>query len=387
MIASVVDLMVARRRVLVRVDWNVACDEAGTITDDFRIRASLPTIRLLRKKKAQKIILAAHFGNPVVRIGEGLERTIAGNRRLTFAVVAKHAAQLLHLPDINPKLVILPGSPLPAYELAPDLILLENLRFDSGELANDPKFGRALAALADCFVNEAFAEVHRSVASLSYPPQTLPSAIGLELADELSHLSLFVDKPPKPTVMVLGGAKVYDKAMLIDTLLKKIDTFLLGGVMANTFLAAQGVDLRRSLIERDRLEVVRGLLNRAPGKFILPIDFVWDRDRALDIGSQTVALYRRYLAKAKLIFWNGPMGWTASGRDRYFHGSEAMAESMSTSDATTIVAGGDTLAVVDRLHLEKKFSFRSTGGGATLAYLAGDELPGLVALERGKSKS
>ena len=144
MTASVIDLMVARRRVLVRVDWNVACDEAGTITDDFRIRASLPTIRLLRKKKAQKIILAAHFVNPVERIGEGLERTIAGNRRLTFAVVAKHAAQLLHLPDINPKLVILPGSPLPAYELAPDLILLENLRFYTGEEKNDDEEGRQI---------------------------------------------------------------------------------------------------------------------------------------------------------------------------------------------------------------------------------------------------
>ena len=378
---SIRNLSHSYQRILTRIDWNVACNEQGVITDDFRISASLPTIRALRKRKPRLLLLAGHFGNPVTRPGENVTRTIAGNSRLTFAAVAAHAHKLLGLASPLPKLVTVPECPLPGYQLAPDLILLENLRFHPGELANDPAFGRTLSALADCFVSEAFPEVHRAVASLVQPPRYLPSYLGLQCSNEIQHLSLVTESPLKPSVLVLGGAKVHDKAMLIDALLKKIDIFLLGGVMANTFLTAQSVDLRRSLVERDRLDIIKGLLNRAPQKFILPIDFVWERDRALDIGSQTIALYQRYLTKAKLIFWNGPMGWTAAGRERYFHGSKAMAEGMVASSATTIVAGGDTLAVIDRYRLAKKFTFRSTGGGATLAYLAGEELPGIKALE------
>lgn len=146
--------------------------------------------------------------------------------------------------------------------------------------------------------------------------------------------------------------------------------------MANTFLAAQGVDMKKSLVEDDRFAVVKELLNRAPQKFILPVDFTWERERALDIGPQTIQLFIRYLQKAGTIFWNGPLGWTDSGRERFIHGTEALARTIALADATTVIAGGDTLAIVDRYHLEKKMRFRSTGGGATLAFLAGDTLPG-----------
>lgn len=383
MITSVEHSQVNGQRVLVRVDWNVAFSPDGQIADDFRIKTTLPTLRLLRKKKAEKIILATHLGNPVVRPGDQFHRILLGNERLSTRQLIPTVRQLLRMAAApSDHETIVPGLPLPGYRLADNLILLENLRFHPGELADDHQFGEQLASLADVFVNEAFAEAHRAVASLTVPPRRLPGFAGLNLLAELEHLGMFADKPPKPSVMVLGGAKVHDKAMLIDTLLKKIDIFLLGGVMANTFLAAQGVDLKRSLIEPDRLDVIRGLLNRAPQKFILPIDFVWERDRALDIGSQTMALFRRYLAKAQLIFWNGPMGWTASGRERFMHGSKGVASAMAASSATTVVAGGDTLAIVDALHLAERMTFRSTGGGATLAYLAGDELPGLVALEQ-----
>jgi 3-phosphoglycerate kinase len=386
MILPITKATIRNQRFLVRVDWNVATESDGTISDDFRLLASFPTICHLLKRQAKQIILVSHFGNPVVRPGEDFQRTVAGNSRLTMKEVARHAQKLLRLEKSTLKQVQLSGSPLPGYALDPRLILLENVRFHSGELSNDFNFGRALATLADSFVNEAFSESHRTVASLVQPAKLLPSYAGLQLIREIETLKQLTNEPPKPTVMVLGGAKVHDKVMLIDTLLKKVDTFLLGGVMANTFLAALGVDVRRSLVEHDRLPVVRNLLNRAPQKFILPIDFIWERDRALDIGSQTTVLFTRYLDKAKLIFWNGPMGWTSSGRERFAHGSETIAQKMAASAATTIVAGGDTLALIDDLKLAKDFTFRSTGGGATLTYLAGDEMPGLTALESRNSK-
>lgn len=374
------NLDVRGRRVLVRVDWNVPLAPTGEVLDTFRIAASLPTIAALRAAGATEITLLSHLGNPVVRPREDLAGTIAGNRRLRLRPIAVTAARLLKLPEPDELPDELPRSPLPAYRLAPDLQLLENLRFHPGELAGDMQLGRSLSKLGNAFVNEAFSESHRAVASLVELPKFLPAAAGLRLTDELSHLDRFRDKPDKPVVFVLGGAKVEDKILLIDALLKKVDAFLLGGVMANTFLAAQGTDMRKSLVENQRLDAAKDLFNRAPQKFILPLDFTWDRDRALDIGPQTVALYTRYLTKAKLIFWNGPMGWTSAGRELFARGSIGIAKAIAASSATSVAAGGDTLGLLDTHRLDKECTFLSTGGGATLTYLAGGEMPGLAAL-------
>ncbi len=362
--------------VMIRVDWNVPVDHVGNVIDDFRIRASLPTLQFVIKKQPARIILLTHFGHPVVRAGEGLARTIAGNRTLRLEKLAAYVQRLAQLDDQPLTLEEWSASPLPVYHLGANLFLMENLRFAPGELAGDDHFAQQLAGLGSVFIHEAFPEVHRSVASLTQLPRLLDRYAGLRLRAEIDHLDGLLQKPEKPFVVVLGGAKVFDKVVMIDALLKKVDAFLLGGVMANTFLAAQRVDLKKSVVEEDRQDVVKGLLNRAPQKFILPVDFVWERDRALDIGPQTIQLFIRQLAKANTIFWNGPLGWTDAGRERFLHGSEAIARALGASAAKTIVAGGDTLAVVDRYHLGRQMTFQSTGGGATLAFLAGEILSG-----------
>lgn len=370
------------RRVIVRVDWNVPLGPGGAIVDDARIRASLATLRYLRKQRSAEITLLMHLGNPVVRPGDRLNRTMAGNQNLRLEPVIRHAAKLLRLAAADLKIDSTTTAPLPVYRLAPDLVALENLRFAAGELANDEGFGRQLAHLGELFVNEAFPEIHRSVASTVQIPRHLPSYAGLQLTQELEHLEGLVTKADKPLIFLLGGAKIHDKAPLIERLLKKVDLFILGGVMANTFLAAQGVDMAGSVVEHDRVSLAKDLLYRAPQKFLLPVDFDWERGRALDIGPQTSALFARQIAQAKLIFWNGPFGWTDSGRARFMRGTEAIAQAIVASRAKSVVAGGDTLGVIDQLKLADAFSFRSTGGGATLAYLGGAELPGLAALRQ-----
>lgn len=382
MVLNLKDSEVASKRVVARVDWNVPLSPQGEVVDDFRIVASLETLKYLRKQKPAEIILIMHVGNPVVRPGDSLQRTMAGNQKLRVEPILHHAAKLLKIPQAAIVAETLPGSPLPAYRLAPDLVALENVRFNPGELANTAAFGKELASLGDVYVDEAFPEAHRAVASTVQIPAHLPHYAGLQFAQELEHLDGLIKKADKPMLMVLGGAKIHDKAPIIDRLLKKVDMFLLGGVMANTFLASQGVDVAQSVVEHDRVKLAKDLLYRAPQKFLLPIDFEWDRGRALDIGPQTVALFSRHLAKAKMIFWNGPMGWTDSGRARFMRGTEGVARAIAASTAKSVVAGGDTLGVIDHLKLTNDFDFRSTGGGATLAYLGGEELPGLAALEK-----
>lgn len=372
---------IAGQRALIRVDWNVPIGPHGEVLDSFRIEASWPTIEAVRRAGAKQIVVLTHLGSPVVRPREEITRTIAGNTRLTLRPLVRYLLATKQLKGSD-DLLEFPGSPLPVYRLASDMLLLENLRFHPGELANDERFARQLADCGDSLINEAFSESHRSVASLVALSRLLPTQAGLRLKQELKYLSQFRDKTSRPLVMVLGGAKVHDKIGLIEAMLKKTDTFLLGGVMANTFLAAQGIDMRRSLVETERLDIAKELFNRAPQKFILPLDFTWDRDRALDIGPQTAALFGKYLTKAKLIFWNGPLGETASGRERFRRGSVAVARAIGKSDATSIAAGGDTLALIDAERLTKDFSFLSTGGGAALAYLSGAEMPGLAALAK-----
>ncbi|MBI4175423.1 phosphoglycerate kinase [Candidatus Berkelbacteria bacterium] len=374
---SVKDAEITKRRILVRLDWNVPLDSRGTVVDDFKIRASVPTLQWLRRQAPDHLFLLSHLGNPVVRSGESFTRTQAGNRTLTFAAVARYVRELLKLSAGEGSDQLTDHRPVPGYQLAPDLTLLENLRFHPGELANDRQFASQLASLGTLLVHEAFPEIHREVASLVALPQRLPTVAGLRLIEEINHLDQVIDKRIKPTIMILGGAKVADKILVIDALLKHVDHFLLGGVMANTFLAATGVDLKASVIDEERCVIAKQLFNRAPQKFLLPIDFVWDRDKALDIGPQTQALFARYIAKAALAFWNGPLGWTASGKERFFHGSEAIARALAAMNGTSIAAGGDTLAVIDRYQLTNDLSLLSTGGGAALAYLAGEELPGL----------
>lgn len=377
---TLADLTIRGKRVFVRVDWNVPMNLENEIIDDFRIRRSLPTIRALRDAEPAHIVIASHLGKPVIRHGERFDRVVEGNQRLILEPVVARAAELLKLKRDHFPLVQIPNRPLPVYDLGSGLTVLENLRFAAGELDRDDEFARALIQESDVFVNEAFSECHRDVASLSLSPRFLPNAAGLELVDEVTRLTELIERAKPPVVMILGGAKVKEKALVIDRLLKSVDLFLLGGVMANTFLLAKGTDMKQSVVEPQRVDLAKDFLNRNPEKFVLPLDLVWERERILDIGDQTQAAFRRHLAKAGTIFWNGPLGWTESGRERFMHGSVAIAKALASSNATTIVAGGDTLALIDQLGLAKKMTFLSTGGGATLTYLAGGPMPGLLAL-------
>src|SRR5437762_5438151 len=392
------DLDVRGKRVLVRVDFNVpveARDGKIVITDDTRIRASLPTINWLREHGA-KTILMSHFGRP------------KGKRvvKYTLRPVADYLHTLINQPVIFSHDTIgeVPGK-IVAHMQEGDVALLENLRFDPGEEANDPKFAEALAKLGDLYVNDAFGAAHRAHASTAGITKFVQkSAMGLLMEKELHYLHEELDHPGKPFVVIMGGAKASDKIGVLKALMEKADTILIGGAMANTFLKAQGIPVGASRVESDKLDLARELLDLAKNtdvKFLLPIDVVeaeeiragadmrntsrlspqhgiTDGWQAVDIGAATIALYQEEIAKAETILWNGPMG--VFEIPEFGEGTIAIAEAMAQSGATTIIGGGDSVTAVKQAGLADKMTFISTGGGASLELLEGKELPGVAAL-------
>lgn len=367
------------KRVVLRVDYNVPILPNGKIADDTRIRLSLKTIKYLLQSGA-KVILVSHLGRPVVRNKEKIERIINGNKNLIMAPIAQRLCNWLKIKS-KPRHINLKQIVLPAYELRSDLMLLENIRFDSREEKNDPIFTKELSSLADIYVNDAFAVSHREHASIVGITKLLPSYAGFLVQKEIDNLNKLMEKSTRPMLFILGGAKVYDKMMVIKNLLKITDQFLLGGVMANTFMKARNINVDRSVVENDRVELANNLFRKAARKFILPTTLVWDKGRIVDIDPAAVKSWKRYFDKAKTIFWNGTMGLTSLGVHKFARGSEEIAKLMADSKAVTIVSGGDTIAVVNKLKLLGKMTFVSTGGGATLQYLAGEKLPGLEALK------
>ncbi|MDT8904084.1 phosphoglycerate kinase [Anaeroselena agilis] len=383
------DVDLAGKKVLVRVDYNVPMD-GGAITDDTRVRATLPTLRYLLEQGAA-VILASHLGRP-----KGAPAVEFSLKPVAERLSGLLGREVLFAPDCVGE-----AAEGPAKALKPgQVLMLENLRFHKEEEKNDPEFARRLAALADTYVNDAFGVSHRAHASVEGITKYLPAAAGFLLEKEIDFLSRAVGDPPHPYVAIIGGAKVSDKIGVIANLLTKVDTLIIGGGMANTFLAAQGYATGKSLVEQDKIELAGSLIKQAAErdvKLLLPADVtVADRFAAdaavktvgvdaipadwmaLDIGPASAAAFAAALAGARLIVWNGPMG--VFEMDAFAKGTVAVAEAVAASGAVSVVGGGDSVAAIEKAGLQDKISHISTGGGASLEFLEGKVLPGVAAL-------
>lgn len=388
---TVRDLDVDGKKVLVRVDFNVPLNDKGEITDDTRITASLPTIQYLLEQKAA-VILMAHLGRPKGQV----------KPELSLAPVAKHLGKLLGKKILFAPDCVGEAAQAAASKLKPGhILLLENLRFHKEEEKNDMEFAEKLASLADLYVNDGFGVSHRAHASVEGVTHFLPAAAGFLLEKEIQYVGQAVTNPLHPFVAIIGGAKVSDKIGVISNLLDKVDTLLIGGGMANTFLAAQGYKMGKSLVEEDKLDLAKELLAKAkknkvnmllPTDLVMAVAFAPDAEHvtekvknlnqaymALDIGAETSKAYAEALADAKMIVWNGPMG--VFEMDAFCKGTEAVAKAVAKSRATSIVGGGDSVAAIEKLGLAKRITHISTGGGASLEYLEGKVLPGVAALD------
>lgn len=378
------------KRVFIRADFNVPLDDNLMITDDTRIRSTLPTINYAIDEGA-KVILSSHLGRP------------KGKRdpRLSLAPIAKRLQRLLNKEVIfAPDCVGSQVESLVAKMKEGDVLLLENLRFHPGEEKNDEEFARALAALADVYINDAFGTAHRAHASIVGVPKILLSAAGLLLKKEIEYLKGAIENPVRPFVAILGGAKVSGKINVLENLVGKVDKVLVGGGMAYTFIKAMGYEVGKSLVEEDMLETAQRIRKKLKGmgiKFYLPVDCVIAQSiesgietkliptleipkgwAALDIGPATVKLFSEAIQDAKTILWNGPMGIFEI--DAFSRGTFAIAHAVADAYALTIVGGGDTDLAVHRAGVSDTISFISTGGGAALQLLEGKELPGIAIL-------
>lgn len=395
---SLRDLAVRGKRVLVRVDFNVPTEERDgriVITDDTRIRESLPTINYLRENGARTILMA-HFGRPK---GKPVEK-------YSLRPVADHLHTLIKHPVIFSHYTIgEDAEKIIASMQDGDVALLENVRFQAEEEANDAGFAQALAQLGDIYVNDAFGAAHRAHASTAGVTRFVSqSAMGFLMEKELKYLAGELKTPAKPFVVILGGSKVSDKIGVIESLIQRADTILIGGAMANTFWKAMGTPVGASKVEEDKLDLARKLLDHAKSsgvRFLLPVDAVEADEfkagarkrntgkvseghgitegwQALDIGHATIALYETEIAKAKTILWNGPLG--VFEIPDFAEGTIAIAEAIARSRATSIIGGGDSVTAVKQAGLADKMTFISTGGGASLELIEGKELPGVAAL-------
>ena len=385
------DLDLEGKIVFLRVDFNVPLDEECKIRDDSRIKAALPTINYLIEQKA-RMVVASHLGRPK---GEYIPE-------FSLKPVAERLSELIPqevilAPDVIGEEVLKLKKELKENQT----LLLENLRFHKGETANDSSFAQLLAQEIDYYVNDAFGASHRSHASVVGIAQYVEkSAAGFLLKKEVDYLSKAVHSPPKPYVAILGGAKVSDKIPVIENLLNKADSILIGGAMAYTFFKAQGYEVGRSLVEEDKIELARLLLDRAQEEkvnFYLPSDHLVAAEKdpdaevktvdspplpsdliGLDIGPKTVEKYSEIIAKAKTIFWNGPMG--VFEIDKFSQGTMKLAKAVANSEALSIVGGGDSVAAVYKAGVSEKISHISTGGGASLEFMANETLPGIEVL-------
>ena len=387
---TIEDIDVSGKKVLVRCDFNVPLDENKNITDETRINAALPTIKYLLEHKAA-VILCSHLGRPK---GEF-------NMKYSLAPVAKRLSEKLGFEVKLAKDVIGPDAKKLAAEVKPgQAVLLENVRFHAEEEKNDPAFAKELASMADIYVSDAFGTVHRAHASTAGVAQYLPAVAGFLIGKELNFLGKAVTNPERPFVAILGGAKVKDKIGVITNLIEKVDTLLIGGGMAYTFMKATGGEIGNSLCDDERLSLALELLDKAKAKgvkLLLPVDNVCGKEfnndteqmvcesgkipegwEGLDIGPKTVELFSEEIKAARTVVWNGPMG--VFEMPNFAKGTLAIATAMAESDATTIIGGGDSAAAVTQMGLAGKMSHISTGGGASLEFLEGKTLPGVAAL-------
>ncbi|MFB9274239.1 phosphoglycerate kinase [Cohnella cellulosilytica] len=386
---SVRDVEVAGKKVFVRVDFNVPL-ENGAITDDTRIRETLPTIKFLIERGA-KVILASHLGRPNGQVVDGL--------RLT--PVAARLSELLGKPVAKADEVVGASVQAKVDELKDgDVLLLENVRFEAGEEKNDAELAKSLAALADLFVNDAFGAAHRAHASTEGIAHHIPAVSGLLMEKELDVLGKALNNPERPFTAIVGGSKVKDKIDVINKMIEIADNILIGGGLSYTFLKAQGNEIGLSLCDDSKLDLTLEFIEKAKklGKnFYLPVDIVVSEDfksavnmdivgidgipankEGVDIGPKTRKIYAEVIKNSKLVLWNGPMG--VFEVDDFAHGTREVAQACADSDAYTVIGGGDSAAATEKFHLADKMNHISTGGGASLEFMEGKALPGVVAL-------
>lgn len=390
---TVEDVDLKGKKVIVRCDFNVPLNGEGKITDDIRIVSSLPTIQYLMKNNA-KIILMSHLGRP-----EGKP-----NEKYTLKPVAERLSQLLNKNVIfysDPEVVGLQTKETAKSLKDGDILLLENVRFRKEETKNNPEFSKQLAELADIFVNDAFGAAHRAHSSTAGIAEYIPAVSGFLVNKEVEILGNALEKAERPFTAIMGGAKVSDKILVIENLLNKVDTLIIGGGMAYTFVKAQGGNIGNSLLEADKLDLALSLIKKADEKdvkLLLPIDTVAAKEfkndsefstygtnsipddrMGLDIGPKTIALFKEAILKSKTVIWNGPVG--VFEMPNFAMGTIEIAKALAESKAVTIIGGGDSAAAVQQFGLTDKMTHISTGGGASLEFLEGKALPGIEALE------
>lgn len=388
---TVKDINVKGKKVLVRCDFNVPQDEQGNITDTRRIVSSLPTIKYLLENGA-KVILCSHLGRPkgevkkefsLLPVAKELSKELGVEVKLADDIIGESAKSLVS--NMNEK----------------DIVLLENVRFDAREEANDPEFAKELASLAEIYVNDAFGTSHRAHASTAGVANYLPAVSGFLIEKELDFMGDALENPERPFVAILGGKKVSDKIGVINALLEKVDTLIIGGAMAYTFFKAMGYEVGNSICELDKLDLANELMEKAKAKdvkLILPIDnkigkeFKADTESKIvkcteipigwegyDIGPETINLYKEELKNAKTIVWNGPLGLFEF--EQFAIGTNEIAKALADTNAITIIGGGDSAAAIEKAGLADKMTHISTGGGASLEFLEGKKLPGIECLE------
>ena len=387
------DIDLKGKRVLIRCDFNVPLDSNQNITDDTRIRAALPTLECLVTQGA-KVVVMSHLGRPKGKAAA----------EFSLAPVAVRLAELLgkQVEFADSDVVVDDSVKEKVAALKDgDVLLLQNVRFRKEETDNEPGFAKELASLGDVFVQEAFGTAHRAHASTAGVADYLPCVSGFLIEKEVKFLGSALQNPQRPFVAIMGGAKVGDKIKVIENLLTKVDTLIIGGGMSYTFYKAMGLEIGKSILDADNIDLAKMLLEKATSlnvKLLLPVDIVcadefsndakyqtYSRDQipsdmmGLDIGEETVKLYSEEIAKAKTVVWNGPMG--VFEMENFAKGTKAIAEALATSDATTIIGGGDSAAAVEQFGLADKMSHISTGGGASLEFLEGKILPGISIIE------